>query len=64
MTRITFEDLDIKAYMRLSDDAKLEFIMNLEILFIQINIAYNIYPNPPKEVHGIEMSKNIYSDGN
>lgn len=63
ITRCRFRDLDIRAYLRLSDDAKREFLMNLEILLIQINLIYNIYPNPPKEVHGVEMIRQIYSDG-
>jgi hypothetical protein len=63
ITNIKFGDIDIKAYPRLPDDEKREFIMNREILLIQINLIYNIFPNPPKEVHGVEMSKHIYFDG-
>jgi hypothetical protein len=63
ITKSTFRDLDIKAYLRLSDDAKQQSLINLEILLIHINLIYNIYPNPPKEVHGVEISRQIYCDG-
>jgi hypothetical protein len=63
ITKSTFRDLDIKAYLRLSDDAKQQSLINLEILLIHINLIYNIYPNPPKEIHGVEISRQIYCDG-
>jgi hypothetical protein len=63
ITRISFREMDITAYVRLSESAKREFLMSLEILLIQINIIYRVFPNPPHEIHGMELQRNIYFDG-
>lgn len=62
-TSISFNEDDSKAFLILTEHEKKEFQMNLEILLIQVNLIYNILPDPPRRIDSVEMTRQIYFDG-
>jgi hypothetical protein len=61
-TTADFDEDDKRSYFILTEDEKKEFLLDIEILLIQINVIYIISPEPPRKIDSIELTKQIYFD--
>ncbi len=61
-TTSDFDEDDKRSYFILTEDEKREFLLDIEILLIQINLIYTISPEPPKKIDSIELTRQIYFD--
>jgi len=61
-TTSNFDEDDKRSYFVLNEDEKKEFLLDIEILLIQINLIYTVLPEPPKKIDSIELTRQIYFD--